>query len=165
MCRSFTYNYTGITKLLITDAEIEHKGKKEKIEVLWDTGCNISVIDKKLAEKLNLQSVGDGFLDTITHDKVPSKKYKINLLLSDHIEFPDIEVIDGEPKSCDMLIGMDIISQGDLAVSNYKGKTTFIFRKPSLGKFNYENVEGGKIGRNDPCPCGSGRKYKYCCGK
>ncbi len=20
-----------------------------------------------------------------------------------------------------------------------------------------------KIGRNDPCPCGSGRKYKYCC--
>ena len=23
----------------------------------------------------------------------------------------------------------------------------------------------GKIGRNDPCPCGSGKKYKYCCGK
>ncbi len=23
----------------------------------------------------------------------------------------------------------------------------------------------GKIGRNDPCPCGSGRKYKKCCGK
>lgn len=22
-----------------------------------------------------------------------------------------------------------------------------------------------KIGRNDPCPCGSGRKYKYCCGR
>ena len=22
-----------------------------------------------------------------------------------------------------------------------------------------------KIGRNDPCPCGSGKKYKYCCGK
>jgi uncharacterized protein YecA (UPF0149 family) len=21
-----------------------------------------------------------------------------------------------------------------------------------------------KIGRNDPCPCGSGRKYKRCCG-
>lgn len=20
-----------------------------------------------------------------------------------------------------------------------------------------------KIGRNDPCPCGSGKKYKYCC--
>ncbi|OGL41082.1 MAG: preprotein translocase subunit SecA [Candidatus Schekmanbacteria bacterium GWA2_38_11] len=24
--------------------------------------------------------------------------------------------------------------------------------------------EGGKVGRNDPCPCGSGKKYKKCCG-
>ena len=26
-------------------------------------------------------------------------------------------------------------------------------------------VKGPKIGRNDPCPCGSGLKYKKCCGK
>jgi len=25
--------------------------------------------------------------------------------------------------------------------------------------------EEPKIGRNDPCPCGSGKKYKKCCGK
>lgn len=25
--------------------------------------------------------------------------------------------------------------------------------------------EGEKIGRNDPCPCGSGKKYKKCCGR
>ena len=25
-------------------------------------------------------------------------------------------------------------------------------------------VKGDKIGRNDPCPCGSGKKYKKCCG-
>ncbi len=25
--------------------------------------------------------------------------------------------------------------------------------------------KGQKIGRNDPCPCGSGKKYKHCCGK
>lgn len=24
-------------------------------------------------------------------------------------------------------------------------------------------IVGKKIGRNDPCPCGSGKKYKYCC--
>ena len=24
--------------------------------------------------------------------------------------------------------------------------------------------EGSKVGRNDPCPCGSGKKYKQCCG-
>jgi len=26
-------------------------------------------------------------------------------------------------------------------------------------------VKAAKIGRNDPCPCGSGKKYKQCCGK
>lgn len=26
-------------------------------------------------------------------------------------------------------------------------------------------VKEVKIGRNDPCPCGSGKKYKKCCGK
>jgi len=25
--------------------------------------------------------------------------------------------------------------------------------------------EAPKVGRNDPCPCGSGKKYKKCCGK
>ena len=25
--------------------------------------------------------------------------------------------------------------------------------------------EGKKVGRNDPCPCGSGKKYKQCCGR
>ena len=26
-------------------------------------------------------------------------------------------------------------------------------------------VVGKKVGRNDPCPCGSGKKYKFCCGR
>ena len=25
--------------------------------------------------------------------------------------------------------------------------------------------KGPRVGRNDPCPCGSGKKYKHCCGK
>jgi preprotein translocase subunit SecA len=25
-------------------------------------------------------------------------------------------------------------------------------------------IKGKKVGRNDPCPCGSGKKYKKCCG-
>ena len=28
-----------------------------------------------------------------------------------------------------------------------------------------EAFAGGKVGRNDPCPCGSGKKYKKCCGR
>ena len=30
---------------------------------------------------------------------------------------------------------------------------------------NSAPVKRVKVGRNDPCPCGSGKKYKNCCGK
>ncbi|MHC4388714.1 MAG: SEC-C metal-binding domain-containing protein, partial [Planctomycetota bacterium] len=26
-------------------------------------------------------------------------------------------------------------------------------------------IDTPKVGRNEPCPCGSGKKYKKCCGK
>ncbi|MCM8788244.1 MAG: SEC-C metal-binding domain-containing protein, partial [Candidatus Omnitrophica bacterium] len=41
---------------------------------------------------------------------------------------------------------------------------------PSAGTLSAPEVKqqpirvGKKIGRNDPCPCGSGKKYKKCCG-
>jgi len=58
-----------------------------------------------------------------------------------------------------------------------------VFREPSLkkvlvgnpqpslaranqrGKSGYSNGKKVRVGRNDPCPCGSGKKYKYCCGR
>lgn len=46
-----------------------------------------------------------------------------------------------------------------------------IFSEEELKKF-YKEQKGSttirkpkKIGRNDPCPCGSGKKYKKCCGR
>ena len=47
-------------------------------------------------------------------------------------------------------------------VSNSIKNPSFIKRE----KLQEEGREKKKkIGRNDPCPCGSGLKYKYCCGK
>ena len=47
-----------------------------------------------------------------------------------------------------------------------------IFRAASQAKAGEGEVKkaktvrsGGKVGRNDPCPCGSGKKYKKCCGR
>lgn len=42
-------------------------------------------------------------------------------------------------------------------VRENQGKNASIPQKPQ--------VKEQKIGRNVPCPCGSGKKYKYCCGK
>ncbi|HUO07046.1 MAG TPA: SEC-C metal-binding domain-containing protein, partial [Phycisphaerae bacterium] len=38
------------------------------------------------------------------------------------------------------------------------------FSEAASGKKNPEVRAGARIGRNDPCPCGSGKKYKKCCG-
>jgi uncharacterized protein len=49
------------------------------------------------------------------------------------------------------------------------GVAPFIFRAPHQPYPYYGGVTGTvrrkepKIGRNEPCPCGSGKKYKKCC--
>lgn len=36
---------------------------------------------------------------------------------------------------------------------------------PSDGTAVHGSVRSDKVGRNEPCPCGSGKKHKKCCGK
>jgi preprotein translocase subunit SecA len=35
--------------------------------------------------------------------------------------------------------------------------------RPAATRPEPRTVDGQKVGRNDPCPCGSGKKYKKCC--
>lgn len=53
---------------------------------------------------------------------------------------------------------------------NEKGEWLFVDGKSHVNKEGEERGsgepvvrEGPKVGRNDPCPCGSGKKYKKCC--
>ena len=46
---------------------------------------------------------------------------------------------------------------------NIEGET--VPNKSSNEKAQPIKNDGPKVGRNDPCPCGSGKKYKNCCGK
>lgn len=51
-------------------------------------------------------------------------------------------------------------------VCNCCGKQTL--RVPDMifkGQSEIRKQSSGKIGRNEPCPCGSGKKYEKCCGK
>lgn len=49
-------------------------------------------------------------------------------------------------------------SYEDLLAKEAKPQTVY------AGRGSYRR-SSEKIGRNDPCPCGSGKKYKYCCGR
>jgi preprotein translocase subunit SecA len=48
------------------------------------------------------------------------------------------------------------LSRGEEAATRAGGET-------ESGKGVTVRREGKKVGRNDPCPCGSGKKYKKCC--
>lgn len=56
-------------------------------------------------------------------------------------------------------------NSGDASITIRKaGKTVFDRMQASAGT-QHTIKSNKKVGRNDPCPCGSGQKYKKCCGK
>jgi len=112
--------------------------------------------------------VGGGMLATTSH--------LVNIGLPNRVMFPMMQVakmvlLGG----IDAIIGMGILGLGDFTVTHNGGKTTFSFCCPSRREIDFVaevKVNGkvvpahsDKIGRNSPCPCGSGKKYKKCCGK
>lgn len=133
---------------------------------IWDTGATNSVITKKVVDTLGLAPTGIIEVHGV-HGKDFRSKYIVSIQLPNDIRVRDVEVTDGEFGDADVLIGMDIISLGDFAVSNYKGKTTFSFRYPSCAETDYVALiskikdEGNKYAL---CPCGSGQKWKFCHG-
>jgi len=96
--------------------------------------------------------------------------FLVSIFLPNTVVFPSIRVTKGVLTGCDVLIGMDIINQGDFAITQSDGKTTFSYRYPSIEQIDFvvqkkpEPVQSTKISRISPCPCGSGKKYKKCCG-
>jgi SEC-C motif-containing protein len=81
-----------------------------------------------------------------------------------------IETVDGQEKDLEGIVEFK-------GYYEEKGETLFhhersLFKKVD-GKWLYDTalslqktiVKDTKVGRNDPCPCGSGKKYKKCCGK
>ena len=96
----------------------------------------ISLLQLKIKNILGVYN-SNGFLDTATEKKIPSNLYQIDLYLPNEIYLNDLKVTEGELTGCDMLIGMDIITKGDFAISNYNGKTTFTFRTPSLETLDF----------------------------
>jgi len=55
------------------------------------------------------------------------------------------------------------IPNDQLSISN-EGPSVLNSKPVENWKLKIENSQSGKIGRNDPCPCGSGKKYKKCHG-
>lgn len=141
-------------------------------KALWDTGATNTVISKNVINALALKPIGQTKVFHAKGDAI-SNVYAINLFLPNQVAFSFVKVTEGDLNGFDILIGMDIITAGDFSVTNVGGKTTFSFRIPSSKEIDYmqERViteplkAEPKLGRNDPCHCGSGKKFKHCHGK
>lgn len=173
--KSFTSRHQGLANSLktecgVSEAYVPSPGtvhpKVERFIGLWDTGATGSVISQNVIDKLGLKPTGKA---TSYHAGGSSivDTYLVNILLPNSTGFHSVRVTHLVLKDFDILIGMDIITKGDFSITNVGNKTTFSFRMPSTKEIDYtaESVEAQKITDvYSPCPCGSGKKYKFCCG-
>ncbi len=175
--RCFTTGYSGRSLRLLNDVVIATSQGNIKTKAQWDTGASGTCIAQELAEQLQLISTGRKKVKTPSGES-EFNTYCVDLILPSNVGIRDVPVMGSEigKQGIGVLIGMDIIGLGDFAISNYKGCTQFSFRIPSLSNADFgKNIANGykqepiikdkKIMPNDPCPCGSGKKYKQCCGK
>ena len=180
---AFTTRYNGITNRITTDVKVckafdprqppTPAFPLHQTTALWDTGATRSVITTSTAQTLLLSPVGSTIVDH-AGGRSQSNTYVVNFFLPNNVgaigvlvsECPNIAGNFG------VIIGMDIITQGDLSLTHVNQQTCVSFRIPSISTIDYvaeanrlKAAMTSRIGRNDPCPCGSGRKYKKCCGR
>ena len=101
------------------------------VKAIWDTGAYGSVISPKVAQELGLVPVGVKPIQT-ANGTYEAYAYVVDMMLPNKLVIRGVEVSESDLKVCDALIGMDIISLGDMKVTN-KPTTKFIFRIPAEG--------------------------------
>ena len=183
--KSFTIEYAGLVSSLKTTCGICMAVDPVKLQAnakyppvtqfitLWDTGAEGSVISKNVIQTLKLESTGKAKVFHAGGESLVNT-YSVNILLPNNTVFYVPIATEGNLEGTDALIGMDIISHGDFTITAAHGRTKFTFQIPSTHDTDYVRENNQTIhppfikeaipGRNDSCPCGSGKKYKHCCG-
>lgn len=185
-CTSKGQGYLNILKCkakIIADTKMHPNGISKVYENgIWDTGASMTTISTRIAEELNLIPCGKAVSNTANGKNIVDL-YVVSVELPNNVLIENVQVASGNlTEDTDFLIGMDIISQGDFAVTNAENKTVFSYRYPSCETIDY-CLEATKINKkryekrqkeiedvikkrgNTKCFCGSGKKYRYCHGK
>jgi len=106
----------------------------EDVEAIWDTGASGTVLSERLVKKLNLPPIGKRLVSSCS-ESYESSVYIVDIALPNNVGVVGVQVTEAKNIGrFDVLIGIDIITIGDLSICNYKGKTSFSFRIPSSSK-------------------------------
>lgn len=180
--QSITQQYMRRMDILLTkvhlgvafDPGVDPHPKTVLFNGIWDTGASSTCVSPSVVTQLGIAATG------VRECKGASGPYRAHTyLVSALLKLPGADGGVWVPELCvseaaldafDVLIGMDIIALGDFAVTNHGGKTTLTFRIPSRERIDFtaqkpQHRTSGEPGRNERCPCGSGKKYKQCCGR
>lgn len=124
---------------------------------IWDTGATGTVISQRVVNALNLQPSGRTTVHGVgqgdTAHEYETNTYFINLYLPNNVAMYGARVVEGSITGADVLIGMDVIGEGDFAITHHEGRTTWTFRVPSCNEIDFvkEIQEHNKIyGTRDP---------------
>ena len=171
MIRAFTIAYDGITSQIKSEVKVsngfynwETQEKEAKIyTAIWDTGASSSAITQRVVNELQLDVISRGTTVTAA-GPIETTVHSIHLWLPNSVVTNCFaNCVDLGLLGVDLLIGMDVIVQGDFCISNFEGKTVMSFRIPSQEHIDF--VKQCNPNRSSIRPCGSGKKYKRCCGK
>ena len=180
--RCFTVAHNGIARVLTSKVRIHQAFDPSLLKpavptteynAIWDTGATSTAITSRVAAECGLKPTGMCKVRTASGES-DAFTYFVSLYLPNMVCLPQIRVTEAVLFDADVLIGMDVIANGDFAVTNLQGKTHMSFRIPSIELIDFVKQKPAtitigdntmkKVGRNDPCPCGSGKKYKKCHG-
>ena len=98
---------------------------------LWDTGASVSLISARVAKVWGLTSIGKSGVSGYNEGIDVKDTFLIHLGLPTGDIVTNIMAMEFESDEYDVVIGMDVICNGDLAITNKDDKTTFSFRIPS----------------------------------
>ena len=172
---AYTKEYNGLARLLPDTVKIGSESSSfhgRAFNAIWDTSASRTTISEKVVAELSLPVISMQKINTAggTHN---ATVHYVSLGLPNGIGFKKVMVNASKlVEPLEVLIGMDVIACGDFTVSNFNGKTKLSFRMPSCAETDYvqwaKNNDSSvkkeiKTDRNDPCPCGTGKKYKNCC--
>ena len=143
---SYTRRYEGIVTALTTPCAVSASWHPSiggpqpaavQYQCLWDTGATISAVTKRVATDLELSIEARVPIQHAGGASTGVPQHYVNLQLPNGLVIIGRAVAQLPLTNCDVLVGMDIISLGDFAVSNFDGKTTFSFRIPSVKELDF----------------------------
>jgi hypothetical protein len=104
---------------------------------LWDTGATNCVVTQRVVDACGLKAYTQRRVKGAYGAVNLRDAYYVNLRLLNGVELPHITVTHGDLDGFDILIGMDVITLGDFAITNEGGRTLFTFRIPSCHTIDY----------------------------